>query len=66
MSATKAVIVADPGLPLGLLVNTVAYLALTLGQRRPLLVGPDVIDGSGQVHKGTSAVPLPMPAATSP
>jgi hypothetical protein len=65
MSGPKAVIVVDPGLPLGLLANTVAYLALTLGQRMPLLVGPDVIDGSGQVHKGTSAVPLPILGATA-
>lgn len=65
MSDRKVVIVVDPGLPLGRLANTVAYLALTLGQRLPSLVGPDVIDGSGLVHRGTSAVPLPILGATA-
>ena len=65
MSERKVVIVVDPGLPLGLLANTVAYLALTLGQRLPSAVGPDVVDGSGLVHRGTSAVPLPILAAAA-
>lgn len=65
MSERKVVIVVDPGLPLGLLANTVAYLALTLGQRLPSLVGPDVADRSGLMHRGTSAVPLPILGAAA-
>jgi hypothetical protein len=61
----KAVIVLDPSLPLGLLTNAAAYLALTMGQRLPSLLGPDVVDGSGLVHQGTSALALPILSATA-
>lgn len=60
MSDTRAVIVVDPALPLGPLANAVAYLSLTLGQRLPPLLGPDLADGSGVIHAGTSALALPI------
>lgn len=59
-NATKCVVVIDEALPLGLAVNTATVLALTLGHRIEVLVGPDVIDGSAHVHAGITTLPIPI------
>lgn len=58
--ASKAVIVLDPALAPGVLTNTAAYLALALGQHLPSLLGPDLTDRRGVLHRGTSALALPI------
>lgn len=59
----KCVMILDKDLPIGLLANTAAALGLSLGNHMPGLIGPDVIDFDGVVHKGITAVPIPVLAA---
>ena len=56
----KCVIVADGALPPGLIANTAAILGITLGKNLPEAVGPDVTDGSGVLHPGIIAFPVPI------
>ncbi len=55
----KCVFVINADLPLGLITNTAAVLALSVGARLPI-VGPDLMDGSGNRHAGLTTVPLPI------
>lgn len=57
---SKLAIVVDAGLPPGLAANTAAVLALTLGQRVPSIIGPDLHDAGGGVHAGITTVPIPI------
>lgn len=59
-SDVKCALVLARDLPTGLAVNAAAVLAATLGRRVPGLVGPDVLDGSGQTHLGLTRLPLPI------
>lgn len=59
----KCVIVLDEALPVGLLANTAAVLGLSLGNHVAELIGPDIIDSDGLMHKGITAVPIPILAA---
>ncbi|WP_042144303.1 DUF2000 domain-containing protein [Paucisalibacillus sp. EB02] len=56
----KCVLLIDSELPLGYLANTAAVLALTIGKRAEGIIGPDVVDGSGQIHTGITTIPLPI------
>jgi hypothetical protein len=51
--------VIDVDLPLGLIANTAAVLALTLGYHIDLL-GPDLRDGDGSLHVGITRIPVPI------
>ncbi len=57
---SKCVIVVDENLPLGIIANTTAVLGITLGQRRPEIVGEDVTDASAREHAGVVMVPVPI------
>lgn len=61
---TKCVLLIDSELPLGLLANTAAVLALTIGKRVEGIIGSDVVDGSGQIHTGITTIPLPILKST--
>lgn len=56
----KCVIILDENLPVGLIANTAAILGITLGQVRPDIVGPDIPDRSGNIHRGITALPVPI------
>lgn len=56
----KCVIVIDPELPLGLVANTAAVLAMSLGSKAPHVVGGPVPDASGVVHEGITGLPIPV------
>ncbi|HEX8818367.1 MAG TPA: DUF2000 domain-containing protein [Archangium sp.] len=56
----KCVFVIDAELPLGLIANTAAVLALSLGQRHPELVGADLPDGGGDLHAGLTTLVMPV------
>lgn len=56
----KCVMVLDEELPVGLAVNAASVLAVTLGRRVESIVGPDIIDGSGQAHAGIVNIPIPI------
>ena len=58
--AEKCVLIIDEQLPAGLAVNTGVVLAFTLGSRMAALIGPDVLDGSGQNHPGITTLPFPI------
>lgn len=48
----KCVIVVDENLPLGITANTAAILGITMGRKRPDVVGNDVLDLEGNPHRG--------------
>jgi hypothetical protein len=56
---TKCVVVIDEALSLGLIANTAAVLALTLGSRLDI-VGADLCDRDGARHKGLTRIPIPI------
>lgn len=56
----KCVMVIDANLPTGLIANTAAVLALTLGKEIEGIIGPNVVDGSGQKHRGITTTPIPI------
>ncbi|MGP7819621.1 DUF2000 domain-containing protein [Niallia sp. 01092] len=56
----KCVMVIDSELPIGLIANTSAVLALTVGKKIEGLIGPAVVDGEGQLHEGITNTPIPI------
>lgn len=56
----KCVIVIDSDLPIGLIANTSAVLALTLGNKIKGIIGPIVVDGDGRTHEGITNTPIPI------
>ena len=55
----KSVMIIDEELPLGIIANTAAILGITLGKKRPDIVGCDVTDQNGNAHLGIIAFPIP-------
>jgi hypothetical protein len=58
--ANKLVLIIDNGLEIGLIANTAAVLALSVGARHPELIGADLLDGSGQIHIGITNITIPV------
>lgn len=56
----KCVIVIDHTLPLGLIANTAAVLAMSIGNRVDEIIGDDVIDGDGRQHRGITRIGIPI------
>jgi hypothetical protein len=56
----KCVIVVDPTLPVGLLANASAVLAISIGNQIRDMVGEDVLDQDGSVHRGITQVTVPV------
>ncbi len=57
----KCAIVVDGALPLGLAMNAAAVLAFSLGDAYGTAVlGPDVKDRDGQVHRAITAAAIPI------
>ncbi|MEC1716231.1 DUF2000 domain-containing protein [Schinkia azotoformans] len=56
----KCVMVIDSELPLGLIANTSAVLALTLGKKIEGIIGSVVVDGDSQTHEGITTTPIPI------
>lgn len=54
------VVVVNEALPVGVQANTAAILGMTVGGRRPGVVGDDVRDASGVIHAGIVTVPVPV------
>ncbi len=59
-TVTRCVFIIDRSLPQGLVANTAAILAMTLGKERPDLVGRDVRDADGIRHPGITSIVLPI------
>ncbi|MCZ4279468.1 DUF2000 domain-containing protein [Kiloniella laminariae] len=56
----KCVLVIDQELPLGVIANTAAVLALSLGRQHPEIIGPDLPDREGSSHLGITTLPVPI------
>lgn len=56
----KCVMIIDENLPLGNIANTAAIFGITLGKVMPEVVGEDVIDSTGNIHMGITAIPVPI------
>ncbi len=56
----KCVMVINQELPLGLIANTAAVLAVSLGCKIDGMVGEDVLDQDGHLHRGITQVPIPL------
>lgn len=63
-NGNKCVIIIDESLPIGLIANTAAVLAANVGRDHPEIFGPDVLDASGIVHPGMTAMPFPVLRST--
>jgi hypothetical protein len=61
--STRCAIVVDAALPAGRAANAAAVIALTLGQRHPHLVGPDLVDARGCAHPGLIPIGIAVLAA---
>lgn len=59
-SVQTCAIVIDESLPMGLAANTASVLALTIGNRAPAIIGPDIRDESGETHVGITTIPIPI------
>lgn len=65
-SFDKCAVVVDGALPAGLAMNAAAVLAFSLGHNYGgSVVGADVKDGGGQVHRGITEAPIPILKADS-
>lgn len=56
----KCVMIIDEHLPLGLIANTSAVLALSIGDKIKGIVGDDITDKNGQLHRGITQIPIPL------
>lgn len=56
----KCVIAVDENLPLGIIANTAAILGITMGMKKPDVVGNDVLDSDGNLHMGIIRFPVPI------
>lgn len=63
MTESKYVIVVDRHLSAGLRVNTAAVLATSIGKATAGVLGPDVKDGSGRMHRGITQLPIAILAS---
>lgn len=56
----KCVMVIDESMPRGIIANTAAIMGMTLGKKKPEIVGADVTDRSGNEHPGIIEFPVPV------
>lgn len=59
VAETKCVLVIDENLPVGVIANAAAVLALSLGKLVPEMVGDDFTDYDGRVRRGITTLPIP-------
>ncbi|PDT81122.1 DUF2000 domain-containing protein [Sinorhizobium sp. BJ1] len=57
---TRCAFIIDHTLPRGLIANTAAILAMTLGKERPDLIGHAVHDADGNCHQGITTIVMPI------
>ena len=56
----KCVMVINKDLPLGLIANTSAVLAMSIGEKVGEIIGEDVKDKDGSIHRGITKLPIPL------
>ena len=62
----KCVMVINQNLPLGLIANTAAVLAISIGKKVEDIVGEDIMDGDGIVHRGITNTSIPILKGDAP
>jgi hypothetical protein len=60
MNVERLAIIVDPGLPLGLLANTVATIGAGIGAVMPALGGTVLTDAAGRSVHNSAALPAPI------
>ncbi|WP_413736482.1 DUF2000 domain-containing protein [Sodalis sp. RH21] len=60
----RCVIILNEALPAGKAVNAAAVIALTVGQRHPMLVGAPLIDADNMEYPGL--IPIGIPVLSAP
>jgi len=63
MSTFRYAIIIDKDLTAGLIANTAAILSLSIGKIHPDLIGHDIKDKDGNIHRGITTTPIPILAA---
>lgn len=61
----KCVLIIDKSLPLGVIANAAAVLALSLGKIHPELIGHNINNKSGGEHLGITQISIPILGATA-
>jgi len=61
----KCVMIINESLPLGLIANTAAVLGVSIGAHLDQIVGEDVVDGSGELHRGITRLSIPLLRGTA-
>lgn len=56
----KCVMIINEKLPRGLIANTSAVLALSIGDKIKGIIGEDVTDQDGQLHRGITQLSIPL------
>lgn len=56
----KCVMVIDQNLQLGMIANTAAVLAISIGKKVEGIVGEDIVDGDGILHSGITNTNIPI------
>jgi hypothetical protein len=64
VSPDRCVIVLDRDLPIGQAANGTAVIAVTIGQRHPVLVGEQLVGASGFTHPGLIPIGIAILAAS--
>ncbi len=65
MKSKKCVLIIDQSLPTGVIANVSAVLAMSVGKEINGLVGEDILDKDGTLHRGLTQLPIPVLGATS-
>lgn len=61
----KCVMILDENLPRGIIANAAAILGITMGNKRPEIVGINVVDKEGNRHNGIIQFPIPVLKGTA-
>lgn len=64
MNNLSCVVILNAELPVGKAANAAAVIALTLGQRHPHFVGPELVDANEKAYPGLIPVGIPVLAAS--
>ncbi len=56
----KCVLILDETMPPGILANTAAVLSASLGKLCPEMIGCDLPDRSGYMHRGITTIAMPI------
>lgn len=65
MEFEKCILIIDQSLSTGVIANVSAVLAMSVGRKMNGLIGDDIIDRDGTLHRGLTQLPIPILGASS-